>query len=167
MGMYTSLKVSGKIKPELIPAVREMIEKYRTADREQTINSIWMYSNNPKVRNYGLAVGRASFIPNGAVTSYYRCESDDPKSVFYHEKRFDIADDGSWNFVCSLKNYEWEIQDWFEQVVPEIFSEFVAGYHYEEWESPEYYHLEDGTVMGISGLSDNVDAEEWVFRGVV
>lgn len=54
---------------------------------------------------------------------------------------------GYWSFQCSLKNYEREIEKFFDEVLVNIISHSEhIEYHYEEWDESNYYNFVNGSI---------------------
>lgn len=63
------------------------------------------------------------------------------------DRRFD-QDSRLWSFQCSLKNYNREIEKFFQIIVPEIVEKSVhIEYYYEEMARSVFYELKDGKVV--------------------
>ena len=62
------------------------------------------------------------------------------------ERNIDI-ETGYWTFQCSLKNYEGEIQHFFNEVLPNIIREAEhIEYLYEDWDESTMYDYIDGEI---------------------
>lgn len=75
------------------------------------------------------------------------------------DTKFD-EDAAIWSFQCSLKNYEGEIESFFEIVVPEIVDSVIhMEYYYEEWSRSTFYELFDDKVVesGREGIQYEED----------
>ncbi|MCP1184952.1 hypothetical protein [Paenibacillus sp. 1781tsa1] len=147
MGMYTGLRCKVVIKPEY----REELQRLHEEGYE------WETSEFDFMREYG-QLGRASFIPRGSL-SYMPNEWEDiplkeDGSLDYRNgtatdgfvRSFD-SDTGYWTFQCSLKNYENEIESFFEIVLSKITESIEhLEYFYEEWSSSVFYDLDEGEI---------------------
>lgn len=159
MGMYTGLRMQGIIKEEF----REMIDLL--------LNHDWTWSDffyRPEF-DYGflasfIKLPRNNMIPFGSL-SYMPDEWEvlkDNHEDFQHswEKRKDHPDferhfdkeTGYFQFQCSLKNYDSEIQCFLNTVVPVIFESTThIEEYYEEWNSSNMYQL-----VNIGDLTDGI-----------
>ncbi len=151
MGMYTGIRFKGYVKPE-----------FRTKFEDIALSGEWEDSEIEEFREFGKGFNRASFIPCGSL-SYMpdEWESYNDKFQKYSDEwwrsvrdtdgfeRTYNKDTGYWTFQCSLKNYEDEIENWFE-LVP-LFIERInhLEYFYEEWEYSDKYDLLNGEVICV------------------
>ena len=102
----------------------------------------WDKSTDPVFKKFG-EIFRASFIPCGML-SYMPWRDNDPEF-----KRAWDASTGRWVFQCSLKNYENEIEQWFE-ILPYFIEKIDhLEYLYEEDDASTMYGLVDGKVVRI------------------
>lgn len=143
MGMYTGIRFKGYVKPEFR---KEMSNIALTGD--------WNESTVPEFAEFG-KIRRSSFIPCGAL-AYMPDEWEQAPYNEYHDgvptDGFDRTYDeetGYWTFQCSLKNYEDEIESFFE-LIP-FFIEKIEHleYFYEEWDWSSRYDLYNGMVFKI------------------
>lgn len=151
MGMYTGIRFKGYVKPE-----------FRQDFEDIALNGEWEESNIKEFREFGKKFGRASFIPCGSL-SYMPDEWESFNDGFEKysnlwwasavatdgfERTYD-KETGYWAFQCSLKNYEDEIENWFE-LVP-LFIERIdhLEYFYEEWEYSRRYDLIGGKIVRV------------------
>lgn len=130
--MYTGLKVRCVVKPEF----SEIIEKLNNDDHyyrwEELARDYPQYGWLTK----WASVDRAVFIPFGAV-----CYLHDPWTEGYSNYN---KEDRIWDFECSLKNYENEIETFLKTVLATIAKDILICYsQYEEDEQPTYYTMED------------------------
>ena len=133
MGMYTGLIFKGIIKKELRESFNDIAEYGK-----------WEESNDKIL--YGFSkISRYRDIPCGALC--YMPESWD-KDVNLKKKRYDIKT-GFWGFKCSLKNYDYTIEEFFK-IIP-YFTEYLIHleYLYEDWEESKYYKLENGKIIEV------------------
>lgn len=130
MGMYTGLRGKVKLKPE----VEELMIYWLYADediREKYNYGMWSFIgnelDNTKVVNFA-DDGRSSFIPNGHVC--YMPED------WQNINNIELGD--TWNFCCSLKNYNGTIQK-FIDLLPEIAVSWDLEELYEEWNESVFH----------------------------
>lgn len=123
MGMYTGLRGKVKLKTE----VEELMCYWLYADDtfcERYNYGMWSFIgnelDNTKVVNFA-DDSRSSFIPNGQV-----CYMPDD---WQNENNIELGD--TWNFSCSLKNYNGTIQK-FIDLLPEIALSWRLEELYEE-----------------------------------
>ncbi|KZE65034.1 hypothetical protein AV545_03690 [Paenibacillus jamilae] len=148
MGMYTGLRCKVYIKEEY----REELQRLHEEGYE------WGTSDFDFMRRFG-RFGRASFIPCGSL-SYMPDEwedipkKDDGSLDYWNGKATDgfergfSFETGYWTFQCSLKNYESEIEAFFEEVLPRIADSIEhLEYYYEEWSNSIFYELKDGKIV--------------------
>jgi hypothetical protein len=148
MGMYTGLRCKVVVKPEF----REELMRLHDEDYE------WETSSFDFMQEFG-QLGRASFIPRGSL-SYMPDEwediprKDDGSLDYWNGKATDgfgrsfNLETGYWAFQCSLKNYEDEIESFFENVLPRIAESIEhLEYYYEEWASSVFYELDEGKLI--------------------
>jgi len=171
MGMYTGLRCKMIVKEEY----REELQRLHSEGYE------WESSDIDFMRGFG-RLGRASFIPCGSL-SYMPDEWEDvpldkngnkdywkATATDGFERQFN-AETGYWSFQCSLKNYENEIEAFFEEVLPEIAESIEhLEYYYEEWTDSILYELRDGKIVksdkeGIKyGCDNEYDGyESWAY----
>lgn len=164
MGMYTGLRCKMFVKKEF----REELLRLHSEGYE------WESSNIDFMRGFG-RFGRASFIPCGSL-SYMPDEWEDipkkedgspdywnGKATDDFEREFNV-ETGYWSFQCSLKNYENEIEAFFEEVLPEITESIEhLEYFYEEWTSSILYELVDGKIVqsGKKGIKYGYEYDEF------
>lgn len=150
MGMYTGVRAKLVLKDEWVPIIMQVNEGVDWAEVERTTsgNLSKQYAINRLIqicREWG-QVRRSGFIPCGGL-SYMPWESDDPEWT----RRID---GNTWIFQCSLKNYENEIETFFEQYLPHMI-QFVIHleYRYEEWENSQFWELVDGKLQIVEDTS--------------
>ncbi len=152
MGMYTGIRFKGYVKPE-----------FREEFEDIALSGDWEESNVDEFRDFGRNVGRSSFIPCGSL-SYMpdEWEEYDSSLTYLTSEWFDSAKDtdgfnrtydketGYWTFQCSLKNYESEIEEWFD-ILP-LFIEKIEHleYFYEEWDYSSKYDLVNGEIECVN-----------------
>lgn len=154
MGMYTGIRFKGFVKPE-----------FRETMKEIAMEGNWDESEVKEFAKFGLLM-RSSFIPCGGLSympdewetdyinekgereisfgSYYKQADTDGFERTYNEET------GYWAFQCSLKNYESEIETFFN-LIP-FFIEKIEHleYFYEEWDWSTRYDLVNGNVVEIN-----------------
>lgn len=143
MGMYTGLRVKVTVKKDY----RDMIEAIHNGDS-------WCdYAEEfPFLANYAKQ-GRAEFIPNGVLSympdNWEEGEFPRQKATDGFGTKIDLAT-GKWSFQCSLKNYNDEIEQFFEEVLPHLLesSEHIE-YFYEEWEESKMYEFANGNIVQL------------------
>lgn len=163
MGMYTGLRFKGKIKLEF----RKDIDAVVNREKE------WKQCENATLRAFGY-VERNQYIPFGSL--WYMPDSwevtkeggtywTDTVATDGFERTFNI-DNGYLTFQCSLKNYEDTIDVFVEHIIPEICESVEhCEVYYEEWDSSDLYHLEDGEMVRYEGIRyrfDNEDEVDWI-----
>lgn len=138
VGMYTGFRADVVVRPEYRAAIQYLHRVYTDGDDEYDANlGCWelvgrRFPDLPGVYEWA-TVGRSPFIPFGALMSMPR-EWDDREAPGY--SRFDEAT-GRWEFACSLKNYEGEIDKFVRGVLVHIVSEVsLCESLYEEHSSP-------------------------------
>jgi hypothetical protein len=149
MGMYTGLRCKVIIKPEYREEFGLLHNK---------LGYEWAKSKFGFMREFG-QLSRASFIPRGALSYMPDSWENVPKKANGDydwmnatdtdgfERQFN-TETGYWAFQCSLKNYEDEIENFFENVLGNIAEEVIhLEYYYEEWESSTFYKLVDGKIV--------------------
>ena len=150
MGMYTGIRFKGYIRLEF----REEFENI-------ALNGEWEDSDVDILKKFG-QLRRASFIPCGSL-SYMpdSWEQYNDKLKKYSSEWLNSAKDtdgfdrtydketGYWTFQCSLKNYECEIEQWFN-IVPNFIERIEhLEYFYEEWNYSKQYDLVDDKIKCI------------------
>lgn len=145
MGMYTGLRFKGIVKPEFR---KELVGIAMFGD--------WENAESDFFREFG-KLGRSSFIPHGALC-YMPNEWEE--SIFPHQGVSAATDGfnkiydehiGYWSFQCSLKNYENEIEQFFEMIPKFIEKIEHLEYYYEERQFSERYDIIDGKVKMVDG----------------
>ncbi|MHB0943297.1 hypothetical protein ACYCSU_16740 [Paenibacillus sp. ALE1] len=138
MGMYTGMRCKVVIKPEY----REELEFLHNESQYE-----WSESNYSFMQEFG-KLYRATFIPCG-VLSYMPDSWEDSNECATDgfERTFDKKT-GYWTFQCSLKNYDNEIEIFFENVLSKIAEQVIhLEYFYEEWEKSVLFDLADGQIV--------------------
>lgn len=140
MGMYTGLRVKVYVKQEY----RKMIEEINNGEDWSEFTEEF-----PFLTSYS-EQSRAEFIPNGALCYMpSRWESGEfpnyiPTDGF--DRNIDL-DTGYWTFQCSLKNYNNEIGQFFEEVLSNIIgSAEHIEFRYEEMNNSIMYAFKDGKI---------------------
>lgn len=154
MGMYTGIRFKGVVK-----------ERFRKGFDVIAIDGNWGDFDDEYFEEFS-KIGRSCFIPKGSL-SYMPDEWEQnvldengnvilepwdypkKKDVDEFERSYD-EQTGKWIFQCSLKNYESEIEQFFELVPYFIESIEYLEYFYEEWEYSKKYELIDGKVIRTS-----------------
>ena len=141
MGMYTGLRFKGVVK-----------EEFRKDFEDIALSGDWAESNNEVFRQFG-GVSRASFIPCGALAYMPDEWETEPFDRYYNgtptdgfERTYD-KETGRWTFQCSLKNYDYTIEEFFK-LVPYFIEEIEhAEVYYEEWSHSVRLELIDGEIV--------------------
>ena len=130
MGMYTGLRGKVKLKPE----VEELMCYWLYADDtfcEEYNYDMWLFIgnklDNTKVLNFA-DDSRANFIPRGSICYM--------PNDWRHENSISLGN--TWNFCCSLKNYNGTIQK-FIDLLPEIAVSWDLEELYEEWDESVFH----------------------------
>lgn len=112
MGMYTGLRGVVILKSNSL-----------VTDELIASNFIWKDVKwSSEAMDQWIEVGRCNFIPNGAVCYM-------PSEWGEHSNQ---VEGKRWSFTCSLKNYEGEIQQFINTVLPEIADDWALESLYEE-----------------------------------
>lgn len=127
MGMYTGIRFSGLVKPIFRLSFIQIAEQ-----------GLWDMHYDQKIRQFS-KFHRAEFIPMGAL-AYMPREWGEWYQPIYNQ------DTGYWQFQCSLKNYENEIEHWLEYAPYYLQEIYFLEYYYEEWAHSHRYELIDGTI---------------------
>lgn len=150
MGMYTGVRFKGYVKPE-----------FRKIFKKIALSGEWKNSKDEVFAEFG-KLNRAVLIPCGTLEympdeweedfldengekvisfwNFYKQKPTDGFDLYYSEVT------GYWTFQCSLKNYEFEIEQWIE-ILP-YFIEKIEHLEvfYEEWNYSIRYDFVDGIV---------------------
>lgn len=149
--MYTGLRIKATVKEEF----RQMIEEINNgADWSEFAEQFPFLSAYAKQ-------GRAEFIPCGSL-SYMpdEWEYKPRKADGSYDRENAAATDGFersidrktgyWTFQCSLKNYNQEIEQFLEEVLPNIIeSAEHIEYLYEEWDKSVMYKYSNGNIVAV------------------
>lgn len=148
MGMYTGIRVKAFVKEEY----REMIQAIHDgADWADFVDQF------PFLSKYA-SLDRAEFIPRGVLcympSEWEEGDFPNERATDSFERKIDM-ETGYWTFQCSLKNYEHEIQCFFEEVLPKIIEKAEhIEYYYEEWDKSQLYGLVDGKIEYVGDGKD-------------
>jgi len=153
MGMYTGLRCKVYVKEPYRPYIKALMNREKTwQDIAQDLKFIAPFAE----------LERADMIPFGAL-AYMPDEWEDvplmidgtrdwknAKATDGFERQFDEKT-GYWAFQCSLKNYDDEIEAFFDHVLSHIVDwvEHLEKY-YEEWIYSMQYDLVDGFIRLIN-----------------
>lgn len=148
MGNYTGIRFKGYVKPEFRNNF-DLIAK----------QGKWESSDDAVLREFG-KLSRAAFIPCGPLDSMpseweQRTRSRTSNIIpFKGEMDFERQWDkksGYWVFQCSLKNYQGEIEYWFD-ILPHFIEKVIYLEQYnEEWLYSERYDLIDNKIQLVDG----------------
>ena len=132
MGMYTGLRFKVHVKEKYQKALEKMLEGYTWTEIEGI----------PKTKDW-LMVGRCDFIPWGMLC-YMPVEWDDELEKEMNDQH-SVYENGIWRVICSLKNYNNEIDYFVHNILSELVDEvYYCESLYEEYpEEPTIYTLED------------------------
>lgn len=140
MGMYTGVRFKGTVKKE-----------FRNEFEDIALNGNWEESNDNVFKQFG-GVSRASFIPCGALAYMPDEWEEEPFDKYYNGTPTDGFDrtydkeTGRWTFQCSLKNYDYTIEEFFK-IVPYFIEEIEhAEVYYEEWSHSVKLELVNGKM---------------------
>lgn len=158
MGMYTGIRFKGYVK-----------EEFRKIFKQIAMNGEWENSNVKVFANFGKSVrtdcipcGSLSYMPDewekdyinekgekevhfvsGNRTYYKQVPSDDFDRKYNEET-------GYWTFQCSLKNYDYEIEQWID-ILPYFIEKIEhLEVYYEEDEYSQKYDLVDDIVKIVN-----------------
>ncbi|MGG4336861.1 hypothetical protein ABEW13_04335 [Bacillus subtilis] len=139
MGMYTGLRFKGIIKKEFAELIRKLMYEGLT-----WFDLSACYPQYDFLHTFS-EIPRADFIPCGVLSYMPTSWEEDSSDGF--DRRFD-QDSRLWSFQCSLKNYNEEIEKFFQIIVPEIVEKSIhIEYYYEEMTRSIFYELKDGKVV--------------------
>ena len=134
MGMYTGLRFKVTLNDEGLSVVKSLNSAPAWTGR-RWFHVLKEHNHLPWLRRWAF-VGRADCVPFGIVLYM----PDD-----WEDNACDL-DGRVWNVCCSLKNYEGEIQQFLEDVLPYMVSEpCEAEVLYEEDEEPSIAVVEPKT----------------------
>lgn len=151
MGMYTGIRFKGTI-----------YERFRKGFGVIAMDGKWENFDDEYFEEFS-KLGRSGFIPCGSLAympdeweedyinangereidfgSYYKQVATDGFERSYNEET------GYWTFQCSLKNYESEIEQFFDLIPYFVESIEHIEYFYEEFEYSRKYELIDRKVV--------------------
>lgn len=135
MGDYTGIRFKGYVK-----------EEFRKGFKIIALDGEWENHSDPILKKFG-EIRRSRFIPRGALCympESWENESEEATEGF--EINYD-SQSGYWTFQCSLKNYEREIQKWFEILPYFIESIEHLEVFYEGCNFSQQYDLVDNKVV--------------------
>lgn len=153
MGLYTCVRFKGYVKPE-----------FRDTFGNIAINGEWENSSDSVFINFGkisrtscIPCGYSSYLPDEWETDYINKNGEKEIEFFNHFKQ--IATDGFermydketgyWSFQCSLKNYQSQIEQWFDILPYFIEKIYHLECFYEECDYSIRYDLVDGIIQEI------------------
>lgn len=166
MGMYTGIRAKVVLKDEWVPIIQALHEKgdWNKLDLITTgnITEIYQLDQRLKLCDEWAKVGRSIFIPFGSLA--YMPSSWDKDPQFEPRRIDDVGGKKIWTFQCSLKNYEDEIETFFEKYLPHMITEVIHLQTKYESSSSQYWKLEDGEIVQdtapTSTSSDDEEDEE-------
>lgn len=126
MGMYTGLRFHVKLNELGVKVLEKLIEN---SDEDSSYNRWDLGELQVPLEIYNFKnFSRCNFIPFGEV--YYMPDDWEWKNNYNKEE-------STWEVCCSLKNYNNEIEYFWDQVIPYIVSNvYYAEMLYEEFENP-------------------------------
>lgn len=128
MGDYTGLRFTAKLKPQAIPII-QLLNEVR-ASPSSTWGLVAQSFPLPELLAWQ-QVGRCDFIPFGAIC-YLPDEWDDQAADGQS-----LLDGDTWRVICSLKNYENEIELFMLGVLPILLADpCCCEVLYEAWDVP-------------------------------
>lgn len=144
MGDYTGLRFKGIVKKE-----------FRNKFEDIAINGAWKKSPDKILKEFGVVFNPS--IPNG-YSSYM---PDEWKDQIFRKIKIGIPTDGFdktydkgtglWTFQCSLKNYNYSIQEFFKILPHFIESVEHLEYYFEGSKYSEKYDLIDNEIVLVNG----------------
>lgn len=147
MGMYTGLAFKAIIKPEF--------RKYKCiytpdlSDYDYDGLLYWMKTDVEKFTEFGKN-DRSCMIPTGYSAYFDDYLYDDTMDIDVQQAHPSYNEEtGEWQVYCSLKNYDHEIEKFFE-LMPYFIEKCDRIYYKHEYMSdPWYYKLENGKIVQI------------------
>lgn len=153
MGMYTGLRMKGRLKSEAVPIIKLLLEPNSSWDK---VLSQLPNSSQFKIDAW-INFSRCNFIPFGAI-AYLPWNEEDP------EWKLSLVGN-KFTFQCSLKNYENEIEFFLKNVAPNLFESCKhCEVFYEEWSFSSLYELFNNEFVEVRKGSFCQEWEE-VFYG--
>jgi len=147
MGEYTGVRCKVIVKEEYRPMIAELMTRY--LDWEDFVDEF------PFLEEYA-NLSRASFIPFGSLCympSSWETDPDSPSqstATDGFDSRF-YEHTGLWTFQCSLKNYQDEIEIFFDQVLSKIAASVIhLEKYYEHWKFSKQYDLVEGKITLVN-----------------
>ena len=144
MGMYTGLRCKVRIKKVYQKAIKWLHFEPTPLkfNRWEDVNSKFYI---PGLNEWILGFSRYNFIPFGAL-----CYMPEDFSISEDEESFSFFDseNGFWEFCCSLKNYNYEIEWFIKNILVKIVDEvdycesLYEEYPYEEGKSWKDYVID-------------------------
>lgn len=141
MGMYTGLRFKGVVKKEY----REMMDEIHQGVEWSDFVEAFPFLNEYAKQD------RAEFIPRGVLcympNDWEKGKFPNQVATDGFERSINLTT-GVWTFQCSLKNYNDEIEQFFEEVLPHLLeSAQHIEYRYEEWDESVFYVFENGKIV--------------------
>lgn len=147
MGNYSIIRFKGFVKPE-----------FCTTFSDIAVNGNWKDSVDTVFKKFG-ELGRSRLIPTGGDDGMPTSWKDERKTESQGFLLNWDSQSGYWAFQCSLKNYEDEIEHWFDILPYFIDSIEHLEYFSEGLDLSKQYDLVDGRIVKIS--DDFICYEDW------
>jgi hypothetical protein len=142
MGMYTGLRCKCIVKEEFRPLIAKMMkENLDWKDIAEGYGFIDEFSKG----------FRADFIPYGSLCYMPdEWEDENRKAKDGFNRQFN-EETGYWAFQCSLKNYESDIEKFFDLILNNIAERIIhLEKYYEEWIYSEKYDFVNGKIECVN-----------------
>jgi hypothetical protein len=147
MGDYTGLRFAAKLKPQAIPII-QLLNDDRPNQHGSTWASVAQAFPLPELLAWQ-QVHRCDFIPFGGIC-YLPDEWDDQSA-----DGNSLLDGDVWRVVCSLKNYNNEIECFMLGVLPILLAEpCCCEVMFEAWDEPRITMVEPREFRLPAGAAD-------------
>lgn len=154
MGMYTGLRFKAVIKEEYRPVIKKMMDDQLNWEELIKVFPWFTIAEalSTSFRGTSIPYGGLAYMPD----SWEVLREDHEKYEYSWDKRMDHPEferkfdeeTGIWQFQCSLKNYESDIELFLNTVAPAIVQEVIhIESHYEESSYGYLYILQDGKLI--------------------